>query len=54
MMRRCPKDHKYTLQPTCPSCGEKTLTPHPPKFSVPDKLAVYRRKAKYPNPEAMP
>jgi len=51
MLKRCPKDGTYTLAESCPKCNEKTLTPHPPKYSIPDKLAVYRRKAKYPELE---
>ncbi len=46
LLRKCPKCAKYSLSQECP-CGGGTLTPHPPKYSVGDKYAQYRRKAKY-------
>ena len=42
---KCQKCHKYTMNDTC-ECGGKTLTPKPAKFSIEDKYAQYRRKAK--------
>ena len=48
MMLYCRACKKYTLKERCSSCKEKTATPHPAKYSVPDKYASYRRKAKYP------
>ena len=42
---KCQKCHKYTMNDTC-ECGGNTLTPKPAKFSVEDKYAQYRRKAK--------
>ncbi|MHA1820945.1 MAG: RNA-protein complex protein Nop10 [Promethearchaeota archaeon] len=32
----------YTLRDTCPNCGQKTSTPHPPKYSPQDKYQEYR------------
>ncbi len=37
----------YTLGEKCPRCGAKTFSAHPPKYSPEDRLAEYRRKAKY-------
>ncbi|MEK6869412.1 MAG: RNA-protein complex protein Nop10 [Nanoarchaeota archaeon] len=42
---KCQKCHKYTMNDTC-ECSGKTLTPKPAKFSIEDKYAQYRRKAK--------
>lgn len=33
------------MKQTC-ECGEKTVTPKPPKYSPEDKYADYRRKVK--------
>lgn len=43
MLRKCPKCKKYTLKEICGFCGEKTIDPHPPKFSPLDKYGKYRR-----------
>ncbi len=40
---RCPKCNKYTLEETCKSCGSKTLTPKPAKYSPLDQYGKYRR-----------
>jgi H/ACA ribonucleoprotein complex subunit 3 len=48
-MRRilfCPKDATFTLKEACPTCGAPTTTTQPPKFSVEDKYASYRREGK--------
>jgi rRNA maturation protein Nop10 len=37
---------KYTMKPECPSCSGKTVEAKPPKFSLDDKYASYRREAK--------
>lgn len=42
----CPKDATFTLKDTCPTCGGPTTTTQPPKYSVEDKHAAYRRQAK--------
>lgn len=44
-LRKCPRCKTYTLKEVC-KCGEKTASPHPPKFSPEDKYGAYRRKAK--------
>ncbi|MBI4150647.1 ribosome biogenesis protein [Candidatus Woesearchaeota archaeon] len=44
----CKKDDLFTLKETCPTCGETTITTQPPKYSVDDKYASYRREAKRP------
>lgn len=46
MMRimKCVRCGSYTLKDVC--CNEKTISPRPAKFSIEDKYAVYRRKAK--------
>ena len=36
----------YTLEQKCPQCEIKTIQPKPPKFSLTDKYAGYRRKVK--------
>ena len=41
----CKKCKKYTLKNKC-SCGEKTLTTRPAKFSPEDKWGEYRRRYK--------
>jgi len=43
-MRKCPKCGTYTLKENCPVCGEKTVTPIPPRFSPEDPYGKYRRK----------
>lgn len=45
----CPKDDLFTLTEKCPTCGGVTTTTQPPKYSVDDKYADYRRKAKEPS-----
>ncbi len=50
-MRRilyCPKDNLFTLKEKCPTCDGTTVTTQPPKYSVDDKYADYRREAKKP------
>jgi H/ACA ribonucleoprotein complex subunit 3 len=43
-MRKCVTCGKYTLSEE--HCGSQTRTPHPPRFSIDDKYAEYRRKAR--------
>ncbi len=40
-MRYCAVCNKYTLDRQ--HCGKETKSPHPPKFSIQDKYAKYRR-----------
>ena len=44
-IRKCFSCKKYTLEAEC-SCGKKTIVPQPPKFSLDDKYAKYRRAVK--------
>ncbi len=37
---------KYTLKASCPACDKPTVQPRPPKFSIQDKYAAYRREEK--------
>jgi len=36
----------YTLKKKCITCGEKTISKNPPKFSPQDHYGKYRRKLK--------
>ena len=45
-IKMCPEDKTYTLKERCPKCGLETIATQPPKFSVDDKYAGYRRQAK--------
>ena len=45
-IQHCLKDNVYTLKELCPECGLTTVTTQPPKYSVDDKYASYRRDAK--------
>ena len=40
---KCGSCKKYTLEGVCPSCSSKAESPRPPKFSLSDKYASYRR-----------
>jgi len=42
-MRRCKACGAYVLDRE--HCGAETQSPHPPKYSVDDKYAAYRREA---------
>ena len=33
------------MKELCPECGQKTISPKPPKYSPEDKYAKYRRAA---------
>lgn len=46
LIRKCPKCGRYTLKEQCSSCGIKTVTPHPHRFSPEDKYVKYRVMAK--------
>jgi len=45
-IRKCPSCGTYTLQEKCPHCSEKTISPHPARFSLEDPYGDYRRKLK--------
>jgi len=45
-IHKCNSCKIYTLKKECPQCNSLTLTPKPPKFSLEDKYANYRRKVK--------
>jgi rRNA maturation protein Nop10 len=45
-IHKCAKCGTYTMKPAC-SCGTITSPARPLKYSTDDKLAGYRRKAKY-------
>ena len=44
----CKSCKKYTLGSSCPSCNEPTIPARPPKFSLNDKYANYKREVKKP------
>jgi H/ACA ribonucleoprotein complex subunit 3 len=46
LLKKCPKCKKYTLEDTCPACREKSVSAHPPKFSLEKekKYGKYRRQ----------
>ncbi|MCK5282589.1 MAG: RNA-protein complex protein Nop10 [Nanoarchaeota archaeon] len=43
---RCNSCRIYTMKDPCPKCGNKSLSPKPPKYSPVDKYAKYRRVGK--------
>ena len=43
---KCSGCQIYTLEEECFKCGKATISPKPPKFSLEDKYAVYRREVK--------
>ena len=42
----CEKCHIYTLNKNCQTCGDKTVSSKPAKFSLEDRYLKYRLKAK--------
>jgi H/ACA ribonucleoprotein complex subunit 3 len=42
-MKKCPKCGKYSLKQKCEPCASENEIAHPPKFSIEDKYAKYRR-----------
>lgn len=43
VMMKCSKCGRYTLRKDkCPYCGGPLVMPHPPKFSLDDKMWMYR------------
>lgn len=45
-IHKCFACMKYTMEKKCPRCGAATVLPKPPKFSLEDKYAGYRRESK--------
>ena len=45
-MRYCTSCKRYTLDDTCPYCGQKTIKVGPARFSPQDPYGEYRRKLK--------
>jgi H/ACA ribonucleoprotein complex subunit 3 len=43
---KCTSCGIYTLKDKCPECDSKAIEQKPPKFSLGDRFASYRRKAK--------
>ena len=43
---KCLNCRSYSLEDSCSGCGGKCVTPRPPKFSLEDKYADYRRITK--------
>ena len=45
---KCSKCKRYTLKEKCPICKGKTVTAHPPRFSIEKerKYGKYRREGK--------
>jgi len=46
LLKKCPKCKKYTLKDICFMCKVKTISAHPPKFSLEKekKYGKYRRQ----------
>lgn len=47
-LRKCPSCDTYTMGAECPKDSKPTKTAHPPRFTIQDKWARFRRKEKYP------
>lgn len=45
ILKRCSSCGAYSLSAKC-RCGTETRTPHPPKFSLMQKYAKYRKAKK--------
>ncbi|MEM3397185.1 MAG: RNA-protein complex protein Nop10 [Thermoplasmata archaeon] len=45
-IRKCKTCGEYTLKEYCPRCKNKTVTPHPFRFSPEDRYGTYRRALK--------
>lgn len=46
-IRQCTACGNYTLAEKCPSCGEPSRDPTPPKYSPEDRWGHLRRRAKH-------
>ncbi|PIZ52525.1 ribosome biogenesis protein [Candidatus Woesearchaeota archaeon CG_4_10_14_0_2_um_filter_33_13] len=44
-IHKCVSCTTYTMNEKCPNCGEATILPRPPKFSLIDKYAALKREA---------
>jgi len=44
VLRVCRACARYTLEGSCPSCGQPTRTPHPARFDATDRYGDYRRR----------
>ncbi|MCP8305356.1 MAG: ribosome biogenesis protein [archaeon] len=47
LLKKCPACNTYTLQKKCPKCKNLTVSPHPAKFSIDDRYALYRVRDRY-------
>lgn len=47
LLFRCEKDYQYTMEATCPRCGEPTKMAAPAKYSPDDRYARYRSPLAY-------
>jgi H/ACA ribonucleoprotein complex subunit 3 len=47
LMFKCTQCGKYTLSEGCPSCGGRTVTVHPARYSPDDRYARYRSPLAY-------
>ena len=47
LMLRCAACGRYTMADKCPSCGGRTVTVHPAKYSPDDRYARYRSPLAY-------
>ena len=45
-IRKCSGCSIYTLKEKCPSCGNPTAMPIPPRYSPEDRYGKYRRELK--------
>ena len=50
LMLKCAECGRYTMAEKCPSCGGKTITVHPARYSPDDKYARYRSPMAYQRP----
>ena len=44
ILKKCIKCNNYTLKLKCVNCGEETISPIPPRYSIEDRYGKYRRK----------
>ena len=51
LMLKCAECSRYTLADKCPSCGGKTVTVHPARYSPDDRYARYRSPLAYVKPD---
>jgi H/ACA ribonucleoprotein complex subunit 3 len=47
LMLKCVECGRYTINEKCPSCGGRTVTVHPARYSPDDKYARYRSPLAY-------